>query len=45
MTAVPATRGAGLHPNREVWVRQPREATRSGFVPKNKHRPETKNAS
>jgi dihydroxy-acid dehydratase len=40
LTAVPATRGAGLHPNREVWVRQPREATRSGFVPKNKHRPE-----
>jgi dihydroxy-acid dehydratase len=42
LTAVPATRGAGLHPNREVFVRQPREATRSGFVPKNKHRPETK---
>ena len=33
LTAVPATRGGGLHPNREVWVRQPREATRSGFVP------------
>jgi dihydroxy-acid dehydratase len=44
LTAVPATRGAGLHPNREVWVRQPREATRSGFVPKNKHRPETQKA-
>jgi dihydroxy-acid dehydratase len=40
LTAVPATRGAGLHPNREVWVRLPREATRSGFTPKNKHRPE-----
>ena len=39
-TAVPATRGAGLHPNREVWVRAPREATRSGFVPKNRHRPD-----
>ena len=25
-TAVPATRGGGLHPNREVWVREPREA-------------------
>jgi dihydroxy-acid dehydratase len=37
-TAVPATRGGGLHPNREVWVREPREATRSGFVPKNKYR-------
>jgi dihydroxy-acid dehydratase len=44
LTAVPATRGAGLHPNREVWVRQPREATRSGFVPTNRHRPEAKKA-
>ncbi len=44
LTAVPATRGAGMHPNREVWVRDPREATRSGFVPKNKHRPETAKA-
>ena len=26
LTAVPATRGGGLHPNREVWVRQPRAA-------------------
>ena len=38
-TAVPATRGGGLHPNREVWVREPREAARSGFVPNNKFRP------
>jgi dihydroxy-acid dehydratase len=37
--AVPATRGAGLHPNREVWVREPREAKQSSFVPKNKYRP------
>jgi dihydroxy-acid dehydratase len=44
VAAVPATRGAGLHPNREVWVRNPREATRSGFVPKNKHRPEAQKA-
>ena len=42
--AVPATRGGGLHPNREVWVRDQREATRSGFVPKNRHRPETDKA-
>jgi len=41
LTAVPATRGGGLHPNREVWVRQPREAVHSGFTPKNKHRRET----
>ncbi|MGI9520011.1 MAG: dihydroxy-acid dehydratase [Hyphomicrobiaceae bacterium] len=37
-TAVPAVHGAGLHPNREVWVRSPREAARSGFVPRNKYR-------
>lgn len=43
-TAVPATRGGGLHPNREVWVREPREATRSGLEPANKYRPETKKA-
>ncbi|MBN9086558.1 MAG: dihydroxy-acid dehydratase [Reyranella sp.] len=39
-TAVPATRGGGLHPNREVWVREPRKAERSTFVLKNKHRPQ-----
>jgi dihydroxy-acid dehydratase len=37
--AVPAVRGGGLHPAREVWVREPRKAERSGFVPKNIHRP------
>ncbi|WP_428665982.1 dihydroxy-acid dehydratase [Reyranella sp.] len=39
LSAVPATRGGGLHPNREVWVRNPRTADRSGFVLRNKHRP------
>lgn len=43
-TAVPATRGGGLHPNRQVWVRDPRAAERSGFVPSNKHRPEANKA-
>jgi len=43
-TAVPATRGGGLHPNREVWVREPRKAERSGFVPQNKHRPQANKA-
>jgi dihydroxy-acid dehydratase len=43
-TAVPATRGGGLHPNREVWVREQREATRSGHVPKNKYRPDAAKA-
>ena len=42
--AVPATRGGGLHPNREVWVRDPRVAERSGFVPRNAHRPEANKA-
>lgn len=42
--AVPATRGGGMHPNREVWVREPRIAERSAFVPMNKHRPETNKA-
>jgi dihydroxy-acid dehydratase len=37
-TAVPATRGGGLHPNREVWVRAPRKAQASGFVVQNRYR-------
>ena len=40
-SAVPASRGGGIQPNREVWVREPREAERSGFVPSNKSRPGT----
>jgi dihydroxy-acid dehydratase len=39
-TAVPATRGGGLHPDREVWVREPRKAERSGFTLRNRHRPQ-----
>jgi dihydroxy-acid dehydratase len=38
-TAVPATRGGGLHPNREVWVRDPRMAECSSFIPVNRYRP------
>ncbi|MGH8431241.1 MAG: dihydroxy-acid dehydratase, partial [Solimonas sp.] len=37
-SAVPATRGGGLHPNQEIWVSEPRDAERSGFVSRNKHR-------
>ena len=44
LSAVPATRGGGLHPNREVWVREPRKAERSGFAPKNRHRPQANKA-
>jgi dihydroxy-acid dehydratase len=39
-SAVPATRGGGLHPNREVWVRAPRKAERQKFTLRNKHRPQ-----
>ena len=37
-SAVPATRGAGMHPDRVVWVNDPREATKSSFTPTNKWR-------
>ena len=43
-SAVPATRGAGMHPDREVWVNEQREAAKSGFVPSNKHRPGSQKA-
>lgn len=37
-SAVPASRGGGLHPNREVWVRDVRVPEASGFKPANKFR-------
>jgi len=37
-SAVPASRGGGLHPNREVWVRDLRVPEASGFKPSNKYR-------
>ncbi len=37
-SAVAASHGGGLHPNREIWVRAPREAALSGFTPKNRFR-------
>jgi len=42
LNAVPAKQGGGLHPNRQVWVREPRSAHRSGFEVRNKHRPDLK---
>ncbi|MCH9669824.1 MAG: dihydroxy-acid dehydratase [Gammaproteobacteria bacterium] len=39
LSAVPAIYGAGMHPDRQLWVSNPRAAERSGFVPKNKWRP------
>ena len=37
-SAVPATRGGGLHPDREIWVRDPRPAEASGFQVQNRYR-------
>ncbi len=44
LSAVPATRGGGLHPNRQVWIRDPRSAGRSSFVVRNKFRSEPSKA-
>lgn len=38
LSAVSAVYGAGMHPDRVLWVPQPRETTRSGFVPQNIYR-------
>lgn len=43
-SAVPATQGGGMHPDRVLWVKEPREAARSGFVPENKYRADSKKA-
>lgn len=37
-SAVPASRGGGLHPNHRVWVRDIRVPEPSGFKPANKYR-------
>ena len=37
-SAVPASRGGGLHPNHQVWVRDQREPQDTGFKPSNKYR-------
>ena len=44
LSAVSAVQGAGMHPDRILWVPQPREAIRTGFVPFNKHREGSKRA-
>ncbi|MDA1100807.1 MAG: dihydroxy-acid dehydratase [Proteobacteria bacterium] len=38
-SAVPATQGAGMHPDRQLWVNNPRQPAPSSFVPRNKWRP------
>jgi dihydroxy-acid dehydratase len=35
-TAVPAIQGAGMHPDRQLWVNEPREPVVSSFTPSNK---------
>jgi len=40
-SAVSAVYGAGMHPDRELWVPQPRAPKMTGFVPQNKHRAAT----
>ncbi len=36
-SGVPATQGGGMHPNRQVWVNDPRAPVMTGFVPSNKY--------
>lgn len=38
-TAVPAIFGAGMHPDRQLWVNNRRDPEKSAFVPTNKWRP------
>jgi len=38
LSAVSAVYGAGMHPDRKLWVPEPRDAIKTGFVPHNKYR-------
>jgi len=38
LSAVSAVYGAGMHPDRVLWVPQPRESQKTEFVPHNKYR-------
>ena len=40
-SAVPATQGGGMHPDRELYVPNEREPEHSDFKVRNKHRPES----
>ena len=35
-SAVPAVQGAGMHPDRQLWVNEPRDPVMSSFMPSNK---------
>jgi dihydroxy-acid dehydratase len=43
-SAVSAVYGAGMHPDRVLWVAEPREPERTGFVPSNKFRKDSAKA-
>ena len=43
-SAVPAIYGAGMHPDRELWVNEPRDVEPATFVPSNRFRPGTEKA-
>lgn len=43
-SAVSAVFGAGMHPDRELWVPEPRDPVQTGFVPQNKYREGTQKA-
>tara|TARA_Y100000588_G_scaffold390179_1_gene494887 strand:+ start:616 stop:2508 length:1893 start_codon:yes stop_codon:yes gene_type:complete len=38
LSAVSAKFGAGMHPNRDIWVSEPREVDKGSFSPSNKYR-------
>lgn len=44
LSAVSAVYGAGMHPDRKLWVPNPRQPERSGFVPGNKYRADSQKA-
>jgi len=41
-SAVSAVFGAGMHPDRQLWVSEPRVPTPSGFTPENKYKDSAK---
>ncbi|MEO1161338.1 MAG: hypothetical protein AAFW74_12950, partial [Pseudomonadota bacterium] len=36
-SAVPAVQGAGMHPDQQLWVNEPRDPVVSSFTPSNKY--------
>lgn len=40
-SAVSAKFGAGMHPDRKLWVSDPRDPVETSFTPSNKYRPDT----